>query len=220
MNNKKCVLFDFDGVIADTEESNSEYCAKAMLHFGVVMTTEDKKSLVGAHGPSVIQRLLDRAEQPATMDDFLRIRAASGNTYEDGDLKAEPGVILLIEALRAAGVKTAVVSSTRAKLILAGLNRLHMLPLFDIVLCGDMTEKHKPDPFPYQKAMEMLGVSPEETIVVEDSPIGIHAGVSSGADVIAYTGGTVKQDIHEAPYSASSFDAFFDLIRNNGWVDL
>ena len=214
----RCVLFDFDGVIADTETSNSNYCAKAMLECGVVMTEEEKMSLVGAHGPDVFTRILSRAEKPRTVEEFRRIRASVGNTYEDGDLQAEPGLIPAIETLRAFGVKTGIVSSTNAHLILAGLNRLSMLPLFDLVLCGDMVKEHKPSPHPYQKAMKMLNMLPEESLIVEDSPIGIHAGVASGATVIAYTGGAVRQDTSEAPYAVSSFGDMIRLIREKGWV--
>ena len=47
----RCVLFDFDGVIADTEERNADYLASALAHFGVRLTEEDRSALVGINDP-------------------------------------------------------------------------------------------------------------------------------------------------------------------------
>ena len=47
----RCVLFDFDGVIADTEERNADYLAAALAHFGVRLTEEDRSALVGINDP-------------------------------------------------------------------------------------------------------------------------------------------------------------------------
>ena len=51
----RCVLFDFDGVIADTEERNADYLASALAHFGVRLTEEDRSALVGINDPSLLE---------------------------------------------------------------------------------------------------------------------------------------------------------------------
>lgn len=56
----RCVLFDFDGVIADTEERNADYLASALAHFGVRLTEEDRSALVGINDPSLLEALLKR----------------------------------------------------------------------------------------------------------------------------------------------------------------
>ena len=53
----RCVLFDFDGVIADTEERNADYLASALAHFGVRLTEEDRSALVGINDPSLLEAL-------------------------------------------------------------------------------------------------------------------------------------------------------------------
>ena len=63
----RCVLFDFDGVIADTEERNADYLASALAHFGVRLTEEDRSALVGINDPSLLEALLKRAETPVTL---------------------------------------------------------------------------------------------------------------------------------------------------------
>mgnify|MGYP000196446990 CR=1 FL=1 len=55
---KKYVLFDFDGVIADTEESNSHYLGLALKEFGVELTEKDKQRLIGTHDQELLIEFL------------------------------------------------------------------------------------------------------------------------------------------------------------------
>lgn len=80
----RCVLFDFDGVIADTEERNADYLAAALAHFGVRLTDADRSALVGINDPSLLEALLKRAETPVTLEQLQAERARRGNYYENG----------------------------------------------------------------------------------------------------------------------------------------
>ena len=111
----RCVLFDFDGVIADTEERNADYLASALAHFGVRLTEEDRSALVGINDPSLLEALLKRAETPVTLEQLQAERTRHGNYYENGaDLHTQPGLREFLSALRAQGIRTGVVSSTRS----------------------------------------------------------------------------------------------------------
>lgn len=201
-----CVLFDFDGVVADTEPSNAKYLSRALATFGITLSEEDHARLVGINSAEHIDRLLARAPKPVTREAYLQERQRQGNTYENApDLAVSPGLPAFLRTLRGNGVRTGLVTSTSARLILAALNRLSLTSLFDIILCGDMVARHKPDPECYRKAMQLLRVSPEECVVIEDSPVGIRAGIEAGATVIAYKGGQVRQDTHEAHFQTDSF---------------
>jgi beta-phosphoglucomutase-like phosphatase (HAD superfamily) len=59
---------------------------------------------------------------------------------------------------------------------------------FDVTVCGDEVPARKPDPAPYLQAMTALGVSPEESVVIEDSLVGVTAGLAAGAAVIGVAG--------------------------------
>lgn len=173
----RCVLFDFDGVIADTEERNADYLASALAHFGVRLTEEDRSALVGINDPSLLEALLKRAETPVTLEQLQAERTRHGNYYENGaDLHTQPGLREFLSALRAQGILTGVVSSTRSQLILTALDRLHLVSQFDVVVCGDMVTRRKPDPEPYLRAAQLLGLAPGDCLVIEDSPTGIRAG--------------------------------------------
>ena len=69
-----CVLFDFDGVIADTESSNARYLGKALAVFGVAVTPEDERRMVGVNDREILEELLQRAEPPVTVERLLEER--------------------------------------------------------------------------------------------------------------------------------------------------
>ena len=221
----RCVLFDFDGVIADTEERNADYLASALAHFGVRLTDADRSALVGINDPSLLEALLKRAETPVTLEQLQAERTRHGNYYENGaDLHTQPGLREFLSALRAQGIRTGVVSSTRSQLILTALDRLHLVSQFDVVVCGDMVTRRKPDPEPYLRAAQLLGLAPGDCLVIEDSPTGIRAGKAAanrheigetlragkaaGCTVLGYTGSSIRQDVSAADFALSDFHLY------------
>lgn len=205
----RCVLFDFDGVIADTEERNADYLASALAHFGVRLTEEDRSALVGINDPSLLEALLKRAETPVTLEQLQAERTRHGNYYENGaDLHTQPGLREFLSALRAQGIRTGIVSSTRSQLILTALDRLHLVSQFDVVVCGDMVTRRKPDPEPYLRAAQLLGLAPDNCLVIEDSPTGIRAGKAAGCTVLGYTGSSIRQDVSAADFALSDFHLY------------
>lgn len=209
----ECVLFDFDGTLADTESYNIEYFSLAMRHFGVTVTEDDRNALVGNTDPGIIERILSRSPSPVSMDEWRRVRQSVGNTYEhDERLRPAPGVPEVLRTLKERGLKLAVVSSTASHLITAALRRLSLYDYFDLVLCGDQCPKRKPDPAPYLMAMERLGVKAGSSAIVEDSPSGIKSGKAAGAFVVAYKGGCYVQDTHLADAEISCFPDLLPLL--------
>lgn len=203
----KCVLFDFDGVIADTERHNAEYLAAVLAMHGVILSDADKKRLIGRNDDDLRQQLISRATDGLTLEQLAAERKKHGNYYENGDsLAPMPGFLDLVDELRNAGIKTGVVSSTRTQLIITALNRMHMTNLFDVIVCGDMVSKTKPAPDSYLKALALLELPPVDCIVIEDSPIGIRAAHNAGMPVIAYKGAEIPQDTSEADHQAFSFE--------------
>jgi HAD superfamily hydrolase (TIGR01509 family) len=95
-----------------------------------------------------------------------------------------PGAAELLAAVRAAGLRTALVTSTARKLVEVALDTLGRAN-FDVVVCGDEVTMPKPDPAPYRTAAAMLGVPIEQCVAIEDSPTGVASARASGAAVLA-----------------------------------
>ena len=67
------------------------------------------------------------------------------------------------------------------------LNHLHLADLFDEIIAGTGVKKGKPDPEIYLKTMDVLGVPPEETLIFEDTEVGLQAAEASGASYMRIT---------------------------------
>lgn len=180
--------------------SNAAFLEKALAKHKVYLTEAEKISLIGVNNRFRLTEFLKRAPEA-----FLAERRQLGNTCENRHIQPMPGLIPFLTWLRADGIHTAVVSSTSTYLIDAALKRMAMTDLFDIVICGDMVQRRKPDPEPYRKAMQYLKAKPEECVIFEDSPVGIRAGKAAGSCVVAYCGSEIVQDTHEADCQLLSF---------------
>lgn len=199
-------LFDFDGTLCDTEPKNIELVHGILNDLGCPVTKEELYSLCGGDDRVTVPPILERYGSPHTIDEYEAARDGCYRTYAEADLVLEPGARELIEGLRARGVAVGLVSTTTARCILTALDRLRLLGLFDVVVCGDMVSRRKPDPEPYQRAMELLGVEAAHTVVVEDSATGIAAARAAGCHVIAYGRCMLGQDQSAADEIIGSFE--------------
>lgn len=210
-------FFDCDGVLIDSEPAAARWNVLVYQALGVPTNYEENLELIG-QSVDAIPSLAAKHGITITVDDYINKAhelvekgEIAENIYLLEDLNLMPGVKELLVHLRERGIKTALVSSSHAPDILVLLNRFGLVSLFDAIVTGDMTKEHKPSPAPYLKAMDILGVEPAHSIVVEDSPLGISAGVASGAYVLGFQGSEVKQDVSQAHEVLASY-ADFDLI--------
>lgn len=203
---KNYLLFDFDGVISNTEESNGRFLEKALKEYGIPLTAEDKQRLIGTSGRSFLDQILQKGPVPVSREELQKTRCRIGNTYEHTDIAPMPGLISMLNFLKAHNVKMGIASSTSSKLILTALNRMNLTSYFDAIVCGDMCTESKPHPQIYQKVMEFLDAKPEECIIIEDSTVGIEAGKRAGVCVIAYSGSGLEQDQSAADYLAETYE--------------
>ena len=115
------------------------------------------------------------------------VEEETGRLMADG-VRWQSGARELVAEVRAAGLKSALVTTTPrrlAGLVLRSIGDVAPgVPAFVLTVCGDEVPARKPDPAPYLQAMAALGVRPEECVVVEDSQAGITAGLSAGAAVL------------------------------------
>ncbi len=121
----------------------------------------------------------------------LDLARAKRRTYElyfkviQGRLKAVPGAIEFVRALRAAGIKTAIATSADKIKLDANLREIGLVEEdFDAVLTGLDVERKKPFPDIYLEAARRIGVTPAECLVVEDAPEGIRAGAAAGSSCL------------------------------------
>ena len=209
------MLFDFDGVLADSERGAFTFLQKTLAGaYGVTVPAEDQSHFIGHGGRAVVEEIISRYKLSATVEEFMEQRQKHGNFYEDSEvLEPMPGALEFLTILRENGVRTALVSSTGSRLILSALNRMGMARCFDAIVCGDMVAHTKPHPEPYQKALSLLGEDPACCIAVEDSPFGVRAALDAGLTVVGFHGSGIDLDTSAAQMQAAHFSDCFDLSR-------
>ena len=172
------VLFDFDGVIADTETQYTEFWNRigreylGQEEFGHTIKGQTLVQIFGKYFEG-----MDR-EQEEIVPQLNEFEANMSYDYI-------PGAQAFMKELKAAGIPMAIVTSSNdIKMSNAYKAHPELLDLVDKVLTSEHFSKSKPDPECFLKGMEFLGGTPEETVVFEDSFHGIAAGRAAGAKVI------------------------------------
>ena len=182
----KAVLIDMDGTITDTERIYQVNWVKAAKQLGYdFFTREDALSLRSAWAPYAEEMLNDRFDGKV---DFDRLRKLCNDiTLEE--LK-ETGVPLkpyakeFLEALKKTDYKIVLVSATKPENIMNRLSATGLTDYFDEIISAYTTKRGKPYPEPYLYACEVINVKPEQTIALEDSPIGVESAISAGCNTI------------------------------------
>jgi HAD superfamily hydrolase (TIGR01509 family) len=179
------VLFDMDGTLVDSEKVWDVALHELAAQLGGVLSAPARLAMVGSSMPDSIRMLYEDLGQswrdPAEGADWLVDRVRE--LFAEG-LEWRPGAQRLLREVRAAGVPTALVTSTSRSLVDVALRTLGR-DSFDVVVCGDEVLRAKPDPAPYVTAAELLGAPIGECVAIEDSPTGIASARDAGAIVVA-----------------------------------
>ncbi|WP_255449052.1 HAD family phosphatase [Cellulomonas sp. JZ18] len=175
------VLWDMDGTLIDTEPHWMAAEVELVEAHGGVWTHADAVGMVGSSMAVCAAALQERGVALGVEEIAHALNSAVGAAVAAG-IPWQPGARELVEALRAAGVPQALVTSSFGVL---AEPFAEAVGVFDVVVAGDRVRRPKPDPEPYLTAARLLGVDPARAVAVEDSPSGIAAAVASGARVVA-----------------------------------
>lgn len=201
------VVFDMDGVLADTEPLHCEAYVGIWNEMGLACTLEDYRRCItmgrmavhemyAALGgdASVWQSVMDakhkRVEQMLSERDVLR-----------------PGVVELLRALKAAGTPTAIATIAGRRSMEIILGRFELRGYFDKFVTWQDITRPKPDPEVYQTAAARLGVPCEHCAAIEDSPRGVTAAIRAGMKCVAVpTASTADGDFSLATVTVASLE--------------
>lgn len=176
----RAVIFDMDGLLLDSERVALRFFEQAATELGAPWSAEVGLSMVGLNSRDSNGLILK-----AFGDDFPidALRERFGELYEAaiaaGDIPLKPYVRELLDHLEAARIPCAVATSTRRTRAEAKLARVHLLPRFQALACGDEVSRGKPAPDIYELAARRIGVEPRDCLALEDSNAGIRAAVSA-----------------------------------------
>ncbi len=183
----KALIFDFDGLMLDTETPEYEALNEVYHELGQHLDVETYGSVVGAQYGAAFEPLAHlqalTGKAPAPQPFWERVDRRRLEIVEASPLL--PGVERLIRAAKARGLKLAIASSSPHAWVEGHLRRRGVFEAFDVIRCREDVSEVKPSPALFLAALRGLGVRAEQTVVFEDSPNGVLAARRAGIFVVA-----------------------------------
>ncbi|MER7419476.1 HAD family phosphatase [Micromonospora peucetia] len=179
------MLFDMDGTLVDSEKLWDVALRELAAEYGGTLSDSARKAMIGTAMAASMRILHDDLGQPGRDPEASAawINARILELFRTG-LRWRPGALTLLGAVRAAGIPTALVTSSGRPLVEVALDTLGR-DSFDAIVCGDEVDAAKPHPEPYLTAARLLGVPIARCVAIEDSPTGVASALAAGAAVLA-----------------------------------
>jgi len=183
----KNIIFDFDGVLVDSEILVAKAFAKYMQKFGIEVDEKEFASFAGKKTVQVIDILSKKYSIEDQQKFFTDIMDIASNIYKK-ELTTVKGAYDFVSNLK---LNIFIGSNSMKERIIDGLQRVRLDKYFQPkqVYSFDLVDKPKPDPDIYLKAIQDNNLIKNQTIIIEDSTVGVIAGVAAGVRVIGLTAG-------------------------------
>ena len=221
--NFEAIIFDFDGVLIESEYVGNKQIADYLTAIGHPTSVEDSMNhfmgLAGADFLGAIERWIGRP----LPEDFHAARAEEDQRVLDEGLEAVAGAIRFIYALPP-DLPRAIASSSSTEWIVRHLDHLGLRAFFgDMIFSGrEHVARGKPAPDLYLHAAAALGVPIERIVIIEDSPVGVKGALASGAEVIGLSAGLHCMAGHADRLRALGVDrvaeSFEEVAEMLGWT--
>lgn len=202
------MIFDCDGVLADSEPSSVSAWTLAIARFGLKVSAHEVESFIGQTEHDLALHYAPRAgTSVAAMEDAARqefLGLVGGLTaFADG--------ARLVEAVELAGLSFGVGSNSPRWRLDAVLGGIGLEPRVAVSVAGDEVPNPKPAPDVYREVARRLGVDPEVCVVIEDTPTGLRAARAAGCATIAVHRGAVhREQLAAADRIVDSLDELID----------
>lgn len=209
----KAVIFDMDGVIADTEPLHEKTSDIILNKYGVKVKREFFLQFKGVKEKIVWKSTVD---QLGLKEDYKKLMEEKGELHLEllkKEMKPIPGALELIKKLKEK-YRLGLASSSPIVEINTILSSLKIKKFFEYIVSGEFIEKSKPYPDIYLAAAKKLGVEPKDCIVFEDAVNGVKSAKSAGMKCIAITTSFPKEKLEQADLIVNSFENFnFDALK-------
>lgn len=195
----QAVIFDLDGVLVTTDDCHYHAWKRMADEEGIYFDREINQRLRGVSRMESLNIILEKAKKHYSESQKTEMAARKNAYYVDLisglDRSALlPGAEETIAALRAAGIKVAIGSSSRNAPAI--LRQVGFEGLFDAVSDGNQIQNSKPAPDVFLLAAQLMGVKPNECLVVEDADAGVEAALRAGMTVLAVGAAARNQKAH------------------------
>ncbi len=191
-------IFDFDGVIVDSEPLHAQAKRVTLDHFGVGYPAQLLSDFKGRPDTDFFAFAADQLAAGITTAQEMIVykREAYLRLFEAVPLVT--GVQPFLAAARSKFDKVGLATSATRRDVELAVRKYQIDRWFDVIITGDDTLRHKPDPEPYLKALAALGVTAGAALIVEDTPNGIRSAKAAGCTTVALTTAFAADELRAA----------------------
>jgi putative hydrolase of the HAD superfamily len=175
----KAIIFDFDGLIIDTETAWYEAYKEALGFYNADLPLDEFAKCIGTHDTVLFEYFKSQLGESCNVQE-IESRASDIHRVKMATVQAREGVKEYLEEAKSSGYRIALASSSSREWVTHFLGELGLLEYFESITTRDDVENVKPAPDLYLKAVKRLNISPSEAIAFEDSLNGLNAAVAAG----------------------------------------
>lgn len=218
---QQAVIFDFDGVILDSEPIHYKACCLILKKIGLSVSFEEyREKYLGLTDKDLFPLLLKHKKislNPNEIHDLIQTKINCYNEiiHHSKNLPIIPGLELYIQQLQKQNIPLAICSGSARIEIDTVLKNLHNGKLqshFNVIVTAENINQGKPSPEGFLLAAKKLNITPEKCLVIEDSPHGVEAGKKAGMTVIALLTSHDKNKLKKADLIVQDFN---ELLHQN-----
>jgi HAD superfamily hydrolase (TIGR01509 family) len=181
----RAVVFDLDGVLANTEDLYEQACETVLGRRGKTYDPHLREQMMGRPVADAIQIMIDAHSLPDPLESMMTECWETLKVLLETSLAPMSGVVALLDALQAANLPVTVATSAMRDYADFVLTRLNLKQRFQFILTSEDVRCGKPDPEVYLLTAERLQLEPSHMMVLEDSANGCRAAVGAGAFTVA-----------------------------------
>ena len=215
------VIFDLDGVLADSEPWWNEIDAKLLTEYGVTYRGEYHRNVLGVSYRLACEFYKKTFGLSASVEELMRRRGEIATEFFANHIGLFPSVKPVLKELREINLRLAVATSSVSASARPFLARHELTNFFDVVVTGEEVERGKPAPDIYLRAAEKLGVPADACLVIEDALSGVAAAKAAKMRVAAIPDTRFvdpREYAKQADYVLSNLSELLPLIRRIGVV--
>jgi len=202
----KAVIWDMDGVIADTALYHFKAWQEVFQRRGVNFTQDDFRRNFGQRNDTIIRNTLGEQISQSEIDTIAREKEKTFRKVIGQNIKPLPGAVQLLKSLREHGFRVALASSAPIENIRLVTRGLGIDDYFHSIVTGRDVAEGKPSPQGFLLAAEKLGVEPKDCIVIEDAVAGVAASKRAGMRCIAVTNTHPRESLMEADLTVDTLE--------------
>jgi len=206
-NETRAVIWDMDGVIADTGPYHFRAWQTVFQKKGVNFTEEDFTANFGQRNDTIIKKTLGEKTPQSEVASIAREKETTFRKLVSRNIKPLPGAIALIRSLNEHGFKIALASSAPMENIQLITGSLGINNCFHTIVSGRDVAEGKPSPQSFLLAAKKLGVAPQRCIVIEDAIAGVAACKSAGSRCLAVTNTNSREKLNKADLIVDTLEA-------------